>query len=242
MDHRQNDERKTKTKSVPLSFDDFEFDESKLRPLSKGLGFNQDSKKLEKTYNSFNTAAPVTRRNISTLQESKRPVASKGNLEGLSAFYGGDDPRQIKAYPKKTKLVAPPQKIQKAQTWKLFSSWLIDTLLISSMVLLTGILPGIAIGMELSFLKTYYLTPDVIPYEVALLGLYYIVYFSILDLEASPGKKLFGVYVINTNNKPLRAAQTFRRSIISLASLVLLGIPALIDIPGKLSDTQVVVK
>lgn len=68
----------------------------------------------------------------------------------------------------------------------------------------------------------------------------YLFYFTIFDITGSPGKRIFSMSLKNTLNKKLTMSQTLIRAVVTLVSLLLLGMPSLFDFQGKLSDTKLV--
>jgi hypothetical protein len=71
-------------------------------------------------------------------------------------------------------------------------------------------------------------------------SIFYLSYFSILDLQSTPGKSLLNLHLLRENNKEVSLRDSFFRSVITLLSFVTLGLPCLIDFQGKLTDTKVV--
>ena len=70
--------------------------------------------------------------------------------------------------------------------------------------------------------------------------MYYLLYFTILDLIGSPGKNLVGIRLIRNDGGRLHFRHTFVRSIITILSSAVLFFPLLMDFQGKLTDTKIV--
>ena len=83
-------------------------------------------------------------------------------------------------------------------------------------------------------------TQDLIVFTSSIFSIYYLLYFTILDLSTSPGKTIMGIRLLRTDNKNVAVKNTFIRALISLVSSVALFLPMLLDFQGRLSDTKVV--
>ena len=81
---------------------------------------------------------------------------------------------------------------------------------------------------------------DLIAFTASIFSIYYLLYFTILDLSASPGKTILGLRLIKTDNTSVSVKHTFTRALISLFSSIALFLPMLLDFQGRLSDTKVV--
>ena len=70
-----------------------------------------------------------------------------------------------------------------------------------------------------------------------LFALFYLFYFTLLDLNSSVGKSLFTIKVMPVDKDQIEMKDTFIRAFVTLVSLMGLGIPTLLDFQGKLSKT-----
>ncbi|MDD0854647.1 RDD family protein [Halobacteriovorax sp. GB3] len=253
----QNTTEKPSSSKMPMEEINFDFDEFNFKPINKGLGFHHGEKDklthIKKSVQPVRQGGSVSsaqmpstkpassqHANISVSQEASSKMM--GMPSDLQAFYGGsanvqNNRQEIKATSNKLK-VEVEKKYQEASLALTFSSWLIDITLILAMfsAFVFGFTQVVGIN-ALEFLK-------VIEFEMmAIFGaffcLVYLSYFSILDLTSSPGKSLLNLRLIG-NEEKLSFKSTTIRSIISLLSILLIGLPALIDFSGKLSDTKVV--
>ena len=160
---------------------------------------------------------------------------------GLEAFYG--------AKPIESQMNFEPKvetKTEKTVTHKLapqlsqFFAWMIDVLVIASFVALTGALLVLASGIELKMYSKLISNKDLAVFGVAIFSIYYLLYFTILDLSASPGKTVLGIRLVKSDGREVSVKHTFARAVISLFSGIALFLPMLLDFQGRLSDTKVV--
>jgi uncharacterized RDD family membrane protein YckC len=121
-----------------------------------------------------------------------------------------------------------------------FFAWVIDVLVIASFVALTEALLVLASGIELRMYSRLISSNDLAIFSAAIFSIYYLLYFTILDLSASPGKTVFGIRLAKANGREVSVKHTFLRALISLVSGVALFLPMLLDFQGRLSDTKVV--
>ncbi len=234
---------------LALDFDDFEFNEESIRPLSQGLGFHQSEK-------SRPTSRPL-RRSISEIKQSKiekplpteRPAAivQKGTLGGLNAFYShirdgensinNNNSGQRAALGKiKTKKV----RYEIASKSESFLATIVDTLFVSLLCSFVALIPIPLLKINFEQYQSLLLKVHYLPYFVAYFSLFFLLYFSLLDLEGTPGKKICSLKLVALPGSSLNATTTFIRSFVILTSLFLLGIPLFFNLHGKLSHTEIV--
>ena len=235
---------------IQVNFDDFNISEESFKPVTKGLGFHQDQKRQQafvsqpkeiKTIS--NIKAPILLNEIS----SKNQTVAKNTVpSGLEAFYGTknsaieqnlEEPQQLNIQKK------PSEELSKNELASAFSqltAWIIDLLLITSFVAITTSLLVVASGLSFrSFIKIVNIQ-DIALFGGVLFSLYYLLYFTVLDLTATPGKTILGIRLLKTNNQPVSVKHTFTRAFVSLLSGIALCLPNIIDFQGRLSDTKVV--
>lgn len=121
-----------------------------------------------------------------------------------------------------------------------FLAWIVDILVIASFVALTGALLVFASGIELHMYSRLISTQDLSAFAAAIFSIYYLLYFTILDLSATPGKTIFAIRLVKADGSEVSVKHTFTRALISLVSGVALFLPMLLDFQGRLSDTKVV--
>ena len=243
MNQEQTKTGDVKKMPISLSFDDFELNAESFKPVTKGLGFHQEQKKvsfkpsiqhkIEKT----NPQAPL--HNLLRTNENKIKNQAPS---GLEAFYGVKPaPIQEKMLPEKETILSKPTKVFKdAAQSDQFIAWIIDIFLIASSVVLTGTLLVLVSGISFNVMIKLVTEQDLILFGSSLFGIYYILYFTILELSTTPGKIIMNLQLVNTDQGPLKIKHTFTRAFVSLLSLLVFCLPMVLDFQGRLSDTKIV--
>ena len=241
----------SKTLPVEINLDEFMISEESFKPMTKGLGFHQDTKRpsfkpAPKEVKAFGSQA-TPKQSLSPLapiSPSAQTMASNHMPSGLEAFYGqsGTTQKALESDLEIKSEVKTPvvQKYMAAPMFSQFSAWIVDILVIASFVAITGALLVLASGIELKMYSRLISMQDLSIFSAAIFSIYYLLYFTILDLSSSPGKTLFGLRVIKVDGKGLSVRHTFFRAFISLVSAVALFLPMVLDFQGRLSDTKVV--
>lgn len=246
-----------KTSPILVNLDEFNISEDSFKPMTKGLGFHQDQKissfkpapKETKAFGSARTQAPasVVLSSLAGGQASK--VTAQHIPTGLEAFYGtkgnpGNQESHQQSLETKLDLYseASAQKInyKAASGSAQFIAWTIDLLVVASFVAVTAVLLVLVSGIHPQMFLRLVSTEDLIIFNSAIFSIYYLLYFTILDLGASPGKTIMGLRLVRSDNENVEVKNTFTRAIVSLLSSVALFLPMLLDFQGRLSDTKVV--
>ena len=251
-------------KPIQVDLDEFNISEDTFKPMTKGLGFHQENKKQSfkpspkepKTFASPKLPMSSTLSKVNTTKEntlglrtstSTHSLGSPTVASGLEAFYG----KTTIAQTEETKISAlvdekMNQLIKQNQDFKLassitqFSAWLIDLMVVMSFVALTGALLVFASGIEFKMYSRLINNQELIIFSSAIFSIYYVMYFTILDLSASPGKTIMGLRLVRSDKGELAVKHTFTRALVSLLSGVTLFLPMLLDFQGRLSETKVV--
>jgi uncharacterized RDD family membrane protein YckC len=258
MDKDTNSFTSKKTPPIKVELDEFQINEDTFKPMTKGLGFHQDTKrpsfkpapKEVKAFGSTKTPVNPSLNSIPTSMTQVKSTAQANHLPtGLEAFYGAKPvtpeapnnlfERSIKEETKKEKVVVSSTMETAPQTAQ-FLAWVIDVLVIASFVVLTGALLIFASGIEFNMYSRLISNKDLMIFTAAIFSIYYVLYFTILDLSSSPGKTIFGLRLVKVDGNEVTVKHTFGRAIISLVSGVALFLPMLLDFQGRLSDTKVV--
>jgi len=223
---------------------EFNLDNLNFKAVNKGLGFHHKEAlknstplpKKQKTSLKENSHRPtVTLGKTANNYKTFEPVALSPKEMGL--LNGTKEETQNSIENNQPKFI---QKTTKAHLLNQMTAWMIDLICISFCLAGTiaafTLLSGIHASMLISLLD---------PQESALfLGglfiIYYVVYFTVLDLQQTPGKSLLGVRLERLDGKRIKVKQTFTRAIVSLLSFALIGLPLTMDFQGKLSETRVV--
>lgn len=240
------------SKPIQVNLDEFQINEDTFKPMTKGLGFHQDLrrpafKQTPKEKKNFSqNYAPVSQ-NISNSLGPKH-VSTNHLPSGLEAFYGNKPSQELnKSIDSKIELtqvsvdtVKDFSSTLEAPMTSQFFAWIIDVGVIASFVALTGALLVLASGIEFSMYSRILPARDLILFSGAIFSIYYILYFTILDLGATPGKTILGIRLVTLAGKDLTVKHTLVRSLISLLSGIALFLPMLLDFQGRLSETKLV--
>jgi uncharacterized RDD family membrane protein YckC len=240
------------TKAAPLeiNLDEFMISEDSFKPMTKGLGFHHDLKRpsfkpAPKEVKPFGSATSVSTKQMPTqpLSLSTQQKAAAHVPSGLEAFYGQTQASSVQTdtfsdLKEETKVSKPNHKT--APMMSQLSAWIIDVLVIASFVAITGALLVLASGIEIQMYSKLISMQDLGIFAAAMFSIYYLLYFTILDLSASPGKTMMGLKVVKSDGKSISVRNTFSRAFISLLSGIALFLPMVLDFQGRLSDTKVV--
>ena len=238
------------TPPIKIELDEFQISEDTFKPMTKGLGFHQDTKRTSftpapKEFKTFSSAKSSVNSSLTPIGQVSKKNGVGHLPSGLEAFYGTAPAaaeasnlfeRPVKEEIKSTKtatLKSAPQALQ-------FLAWTIDLLVIASFVALTGALLVFASGIEFSMYSKLISPQDLAMFTTAIFAIYYLLYFTILDLSATPGKTIFTIRLVKADGGDVSVKHTFTRAMISLFSGVALFLPMLLDFQGRLSDTKVV--
>lgn len=211
--------------------EEFNLEDVNFRPLTKGLGFHQ--KEVHKALNPLKVKVKdefYKDHNFSIKQKSH-----------LSSFYQSlPVTQELQNDPIQEEKIFGKESEQKRYHLHQSFSFLIDLILIFGL-------------LSTTFLCFFYFSPldiqraiDVMSSStfcfsfLILFSIYYVIYFSFLDILGTPGKLCFGLKVVETNREILTLKHTFLRSIITLSSFLVAFLPLIMDFHGKLSDSKVV--
>jgi uncharacterized RDD family membrane protein YckC len=235
-----------------VNLDEFNISEDSFKPMTKGLGFHQEQKRstfapAPKEVKPFGAVARTNTPAKSVLNplSGQTAAATTNHMpSGLEAFYGtkGTSGSQTNVTEKKLDLEKLETKttVKTASAFAQFFAWIIDVLVVTSFVAITGALLVFASGIQYKMFARLISNQDLITFSAAIFSIYYLLYFTILDLTASPGKTVMGIRLVKSDNSNVSVKNTFTRALISLLSSVALFLPMLLDFQGRLSDTKVV--
>ena len=247
----------TSKKSSPahLNFDEFNINEDSFKPMTKGLGFHQEQKKssfkqLPKNVKPFGSGRALEKTGtiLKSLDSQNLSTVSKHIPTGLEAFYGtkgnprlNDEDIHVSNTNDSYETKIEISTIYKTAPVQLqFIAWLIDLMVVSGFVAVTAALFVFSSGIEFEIFSHLMSKQDLTFFTSAIFSIYYLFYFTILDLSASPGKTIMGIRLLKTSNANVSIKHTFTRALISLLSGIAFFLPMLLDFQGRLSDTKVV--
>lgn len=252
-DHSFSSTKSTTPNSIQVNLDEFNISEDSFKPMTKGLGFHQEQKRTSfkpapKEVKAFGKSKTLPRAAsiLAPLSSQASAVAQGHTPTGLEAFYG----TKGTAGPQANTLELQVEKVSEKNSSKVayktaagatqFLAWIIDILVVTSFVAITGTLLVFASGIQFQILARLISSQDLTAFTVAIFSIYYLLYFTILDLSASPGKTIMGIRLLRMDNSNVTIKNTFTRALVSLLSSIALFLPMLLDFQGRLSDTKVV--
>jgi hypothetical protein len=241
---QQEQSQITKT-PINISFDDFEISAESFKPVTKGLGFHHEQKKT--TFKPTSRSLPENTRATLPLSKISNETALKVKAQapsGLEAFYSTSQ-AGMAIQPDTTpvidnELISTNEITGSVSSTVQVLSWSVDLILVLSLVALTGISLVMASGIEYRVILKLISKIDIAVFSGSVFAIYYILYFTILDLSSTPGKLLFGIRLVGTDKNNFSIKNTFIRSLISLLSIFIFCLPMLLDFQGRLSDTKLV--
>lgn len=249
MEQQTNIENK---KTDFLSFvmdEDIDIENVEFRPLNKGLGFHQKeadrvfhptqvSKVIPKNRTMAKTDIIQSDLGISNPENTQKinEISLKGR--GFDAIY--KEPKQVKRLRVEKKKSLAKALRKDATMASIFAAWMIDMVLVSSLVIATGLSFVWLSGLSAEELASRISGLELGVFFGAIFAIYYISYFSILDIVQSPGKAGLKIRLIKTSGEGPKINETLMRTFITMLSIPLLGLPCIIDFQGKLSDTKVI--
>ncbi len=258
MDKEHNSTHSKISPPIKIDLDEFNISEDTFKPMTKGLGFHQDTKRPSfkpspKEVKVFGSSKSTVNQTLSSIPTSIGAPKNSRNANqmpsGLEAFYGtqpvaSSDSQTLFEKPIHTKSEVKQEKISStkktAPQATQFFAWIIDLLMIISFVALTGVLLVFASGIEFTMYSRLISPKELGIFTATIFSIYYLLYFTILELSATPGKTIFGIRLVTTSGREVSVKHTFTRALISLFSGVALFLPMLLDFQGRLSDTKVV--
>lgn len=215
--------------------DDFGMDDFDFKPLTSGLGFNQNKPTTEVK------PAFVERPVVQQIQTSA-PISPPRKEQGiyqndLSIFYNReqtltppplDIPKEEKIYRKASK----PQRI--------LAYFLDMSLLLSFLGIILTVMSR-TIGMDLLEVWTSY-PHEMTPLVTTLFCGFYLMYFSIFEKTDSStvGKYLLGIKVVDNQNRVPGFSTLMIRSFVSLINFVSLGLFSYFGLQDKTTNSKVI--
>jgi uncharacterized RDD family membrane protein YckC len=253
MDQQNISPENLKNSPIKINFDDFNISEESFKPVTKGLGFHQEQKRQNafksvpkevKPFTSSSAKIP-THPLLNEISANNKASTQKSVPSGLEAFYGQTNTTAATVTAVNTEklfesVAVETQKYKSASSLSQFFAWAIDIALVASFSIITTTLLILVSGMSFQAFLRVIPVLDLTIFGSVLFSIYYLLYFTILDLSATPGKTIMGIRLVRINNREVSVKHTFTRSLVSLLSFVALFLPMIIDFQGRLSDTKVV--
>ncbi len=237
---------------LKISTQEIDLDDISFMPMTEGLGLlNNPQKTFSKTTlkSSRSVKSPLAllgsglSANLPSVNDQQIQQASLRNFYDFNQKDSVGE-RQLARDKKITSMtqakVAEAKQLKK--TVKYISqplAWLIDITIIALAVTTTFFFFWISSGISLPTLNKIISTNELMVFSSSIFALYYLIYFSILELSATPGKAILKIKITKVDNEEINIKNTALRATITLISFLVAGLPLLMDFQGKLSDTQV---
>jgi len=243
MDQTKNQDDILK-KKLKFNFDkeeNDEFSEFDFKPINRGLGFHNEQKRVtpvikkKEAYSpAISKKIPLDRSHDSLANFYKKSVDVKQEIstQSLGAIYNN---KKVES----KKLNIKPR-IVEAQLHLCFFAWLIDVAIITLAFILISIGFVVFSGIDFSTLKKLVTPNELLIFGAFIYSIFYIMYFSILDLVSTPGNALFGLKLLKLNNEEVRVPQTFLRACLTYFTLLSGFILYFLNFQSKLSETKLV--
>tara|TARA_B100000925_G_scaffold281863_1_gene254096 strand:+ start:2318 stop:3055 length:738 start_codon:yes stop_codon:yes gene_type:complete len=224
-----------------FSFDDEAFD--KVNPVDKGLGFHHKKMNLEdsrsKLKNLSQKPSGIPLPNIGEVKEVEMPKTL--SHQGLNRAVEKEFDLNILNNVERDKNESSPEEVvyQPSTVEKVAFAWLVDLFIIFTFiggaVFFIINFSGVNVGSPLELI----LRRDFIIFLSAFFGIFYLIYFSVLEMLGTPGRMIFGTKLISTRESgSLHSWQTVVRSLVILISPFLLLIPLYFGWHNSLSETR----
>jgi hypothetical protein len=120
-----------------------------------------------------------------------------------------------------------------------FQAFCVDLLILLCVTGLTFFFLILGANLKTQVLVKILGLSDILPFAIGLFTLYFLLYFSILDLTATVGKSLLGIKVRLKNRGRPKLEETFFGALFSLFSLMFLGLPTCLGLYKKMLELEV---
>ena len=215
-----------------MDTDEFEIEKINFRPVAKGLGFHKNEKEIPQ-------ATKIKKKRQESISHKLTPPLSTMDLE---TFYNPAKDGQRKSLDSVNSSKNIPLEFKNAGIIKRFGAWIIDLLfIIISLISFMFLLIQIA-QLDMKIVVTSLREGMYWEYYTLFFIIFYIAYFTFFDLLSTPGKVIFKIKLVKSDYSPVSITESFVRSSITLFSSVILFLPLLMDIQGKLSETKLILR
>lgn len=223
-----------------FSFDEETFD--KVNPVDKGLGFHhkkldlKQSRRDHKNMSQKPSGIPLP--NVNEIKEVEMPKTM--SHQGLNNSVEKEfDLNLLRSSEKNAQENIDEIVYQPSSVEKVTFAWLVDLFVILAFiggaVFFIISVSGINVGAPLDLM----LRKDFLIFLGSFFAVFYLIYFSVLEMLGTPGRMIFGTKLISSREgEPLHSWQTFVRSLIILVSPLLLLIPLYFGWHNTVSETK----
>jgi len=238
-----------------MEHDDLNVESLDFKPINKGLGFHQKTSVQPKKHSSLTSKlnkAQSTTQSVNVLNTShsrikdlnsemgKTPINNKvqdSTNVGLKKIYNSSINDGETIVPNKSSPVvvtADPKNILSMQ----FFSWAIDLVFLVLTIFAIMTTAGYLVFGDIYVIYKYSIL-DFYTLGSVLFTIFYIFYFSILDLDKTIGSSLLQLKLVKENGSKVQFKDTIQRALFTFLSIPLFGLPFILNLPSRLSKTKV---
>ena len=236
---QQNSEHLSQSNNNFLT--DFDLEEINFSALDKGLGFHHKNKELKENQGSstfqlknktLRTTKAIKEVGIPSLKTDQSLGRSEISIDEAYGLNTEDNLNEsIDEHRGEVNHV-------ESSLEKVTAAWAVDLVLILLSIISALILFTSSTGIGFDEFRGFMLKAESQIFIGLFFTIFYLLYFSVLDLNSSPGKLLFGTKLVTTSGSRLTVFNTFARAFIILISIPLFLLPLIFGLHNKLSGTQ----
>lgn len=233
-------------KDFDENFDDFDF-----KPLTEGLGFHHSLQEKSKIKSSLRMQAESLKTDLD--ERAKRLLGDThsdhseqtvNHMGDLSPFYR-DNSTNVDEIPSMSDIS------QNTTEYRYFDApmslrlkaWCVDLLVIFAMFAITIGSVFVFSDMPLDSLAKFMISSEIAPSLLAIYGMFYIFYFSTLDRTnySTIGKNLFNLKMVGSYYD-VSLRDSLLKSLLSLVSVLSMGMITMLSLTDQISKTRIVQK
>ena len=229
-------------------FADIDIENLNFEAIDKGLGFHHKETKLNQSSksgsyriqnNSFSTNKKIKEVAVPTLRTDSSLGSNEISLEEAFSVNANNNHQDFIATKKSISIkdINTNDVLIESSLEKVSAAWAVDLTLILLSIIAALILFGSATGVNFDEFKEFFMRNESQVFIGVFFIIFYLLYFSVLDLNSSPGKLLFGTRLVAANNERLTVFNTFTRALVILISIPLFMLPIVFGLHNKISKT-----
>ena len=234
------------SKSESNIFQEFDLDNFSFEAIDKGLGFHHKETKLQKESasssfrlqnNNLNTTKKINEVPVPTLKTDKSLGVSEISLDEAYSFSENIENPSLESSRTTEDSEHYESPLIESSLEKVSAAWAVDLTLILLSIVSALILFASATGISFNEFQEFFSRKESQIFIGVFFTIFYLLYFSVLDLNSSPGKLLFGTRLVTSSKDRLTVFNTFSRALIILISIPLFMLPLIFGVHNKLSGT-----
>jgi hypothetical protein len=244
MQNNESINKEINNKNHPISIDFEDLDQLEFKSISKGLGLENNTSRKPPVQ--FIQKTSSANRNDSREQKNNR------SLREIDLNIKVDEPKRVpqpqaklpQLERSKTEQVQVQKVIKSAETPIRIAAYLLDIGIVALITAFTLFCFSFFSGLPFDVLINLVGQIDFILFSMMIFSTFYLIYFAILEASATVGKAYFKLKLANdisTSKGDLNFNVILSRTLISLASLLLLGIPFIFLLQDRITKSRVVI-